>query len=292
VSANLQSLVELLTLEPIEQNLYRGQTEDLGWGRLYGGHVLAQALVAAANTAPPDRGVHSLHAYFLKPGDVSRPIIYDVDRIREGGTFTTRRVVAIQNGHAIFNLAVSFKIDEGGFSHQDQMPEVPSPESLKSDQERARAFADRLPGVLRERALAEQPFEFRMVSPILHEPFNPEPHPPHRMLWLRANGKVADDPALHRALLAYVSDFHFVTTALLPHGVGWLSPGLQIASIDHVMWFYDAFRVDDWLLYVMDSPVARGGRGLAHGRVFTRDGRLVVASAQEGLMRKRDAAKA
>ncbi len=291
MSADLASLIELLTLERIEENLFRGQAEDLGWGRLYGGHVLAQALVAAANTAPKDRAVHSLHAYFLRPGDVSMPIVYDVDRIRDGGSFTTRRVVAIQKGRAIFNLSTSFQILEKGFEHQDAMPDVPAPETLQTEQERARGFADRLPEILRERALAEQPFEWRMVSPILHEPFHPAPHPPQKLMWLRTNGRVADDPALHRSLLAYASDFGFVTTALLPHGATWLAPGLQIASIDHVMWFYDDFRADEWLLYAMDSPVARGGRGLARGRIFTRDGRLVAATAQEGLIRPRALAK-
>lgn len=287
MAAVLDALVKLLSLERIEENLFRGQAEDLGWGRLYGGHVLGQALSAATQTVPPDRLVHSLHAYFLKTGDVSRPIVYDVDRIRDGKSFTTRRVVAIQGGHAIFNLQVSFHKEEPGFVHQDPMPEAPPPESVPTDQDRMRSYLDRIPAHLRDRALAERPIEMRMVGPVPSDPIAPAPMPPHKLVWLKAAGTLPDDQGLHRWLLAYASDYGFVTTALHPHGVNWISPIMQIASIDHVMWFHAPFRMDEWLLHVIDSPAAGDSRGFVRGRVFTRDGRLVASTAQEGLMRRR-----
>jgi acyl-CoA thioesterase II len=283
----LDELVELLALERIEENLFRGQSQDLGWAAVFGGQVLGQALSAAVQTVPPQRHVHSLHAYFLRSGDVTKPIVYDVDRIRDGGSFTTRRVVAIQSGKAIFNLAASFQIIEPGFEHQDAMPEAPPPESCATEQDRARSYADKLPKQLRERVLAERPFEMRPVGPD-DDPFHPGPKPPARMIWFKTVGRLADDPALHRYLLAYASDHSLITTALLPHGITWLTPGMQIASLDHVMWFHQAFRVDEWLLYVLDSPAAHGARGLARGRVFTRDGKLVASIMQEGLLRKRE----
>ena len=290
-SPELAELVTLLALEPLERNLFRGQSQDLGWGTVYGGQVLGQALSAAAKTVPPDRAVHSLHAYFLRPGDVSRPIVYDVDRIRDGGSFTTRRVVAIQNGQPIFNLAASFHIDEDGFDHAEPMPEAPEPESLLNEEGRAATHAERLPKVLRERATRGRAFDIRPVGPI-DDPIHPPVRPAQRMIWLRTNGELSDDPALHRYLLAYASDWAFLTAALLPHGVTWMTPGMQIASLDHVMWFHRPFRVDEWLLHVIESPSAQGARGLARGRVISRDGRLVASTAQEGLMRNRATAKA
>ena len=292
MSTVLDELVQLLALEKIEENLFRGQSQDLGWGTVFGGQVLGQALSAAVQTVPPQAGkprqVHSLHAYFLRPGDVRKPIVYDVDRIRDGSSFTTRRVVAIQSGHAIFNLAASFQLDEPGFEHQDEMPEAPAPETLRTEQELAATVADRIPAPLRERALAERPFEMRPVD-IGPNPFErPIPKlPPKRMVWLRTSGRLPDDAALHRYLLAYASDHSFVTTSLLPHGVTWISSGMQIASLDHVMWFHRPFRVDEWLLHVIDSPAAHGARGLVRGRLFTQDGRLVASTAQEGLIRRR-----
>jgi acyl-CoA thioesterase II len=282
----LDDLVKLLALERIEENLFRGQSQDLGWGTVFGGQVLGQALSAAVQTVPSDRHVHSLHAYFLRPGDVTRPIVYDVDRIRDGSSFTTRRVVAIQNGRAIFNLAASFQKEEAGFEHQEPMPEAPPPESLKTDQERFAGLGDRLPKFARELATAERPIELRMAD-TADDPFQPQKRAPRRMVWFRAIAKLPDDPALHAYLLAYASDFSFVTTALLPHGVSWLTPGMQIASIDHVMWFHRPARIDEWLLYVIDSPSASGARGLARGLVYTQDGRLVASTAQEGLIRGR-----
>ncbi|MBX3226720.1 MAG: acyl-CoA thioesterase II [Labilithrix sp.] len=282
----LEDLVKLLALERIEENLFRGQSQDLGWGTVFGGQVVGQALSAAAQTVPKERHVHSLHAYFLRPGDVSRPIVYDVDRIRDGSSFTTRRVVAIQNGKPIFNLSCSFQKDEPGFEHQEPMPEAPPPETVKRDQDRFAAFADRLPAFVRERAVAERPIDLRIVGEE-DDPFLPNPKSARRMVWLKAAHALPDDPALHAYLLAYASDFAFVTTAMLPHGKTWLTPGMQVASIDHVMWFHRRLRIDEWLLYVMDSPAAQGARGLARGLVFTRDGALVASSAQEGLMRQR-----
>ena len=282
----LDELVELLALERIEENLFRGQSQDLGWGTVFGGQVLGQALSAAVQTVPPERHVHSMHAYFLRPGDVKKPIVYDVDRIRDGGSFTTRRVVAIQSGKAIFNLAASFQVEEAGLEHQDAMPEAPPPESCLTEQERARPYADKLPKELRDRVLSRHPFELRPVGPPEHA-FHPPPRAPHRMVWFKTIGRLPDDPALHRYLLAYASDHSLITTALLPHGITWLTGEMQIASLDHVMWFHQPFRVDEWLLYALDSPEAHGARGLARGRVFTQDGRLVASVMQEGLIRRR-----
>ncbi len=286
MSRVLDELVKLLALERIEEDLFRGQSQDLGWHTVYGGQVLGQALSAAVQTVPADRHVHSLHAYFLRLGDVTKPIVYDVDRIRDGGSFTTRRVVAIQNGKAIFNLAASFQLEEKGFEHHDAMPAVPPPESLPTEQDLARPHVDRFPDNLRARAIGERPFEHRPIEPD-EDLFAPPKREPTRMMWLRTVARLPDDPALHRYLLAYASDHALITTALLPHGVTWLSPGMQVASLDHVMWFHQPFRVDEWLLYVLDSPAAHGARGLARGRVFARDGRLVASVMQEGLLRRR-----
>jgi acyl-CoA thioesterase-2 len=282
----LDELVQLLALERIEEDLFRGESQNLGWGAVYGGQVLGQALSAAAQTVPKEREVHSLQAYFLRPGDVNRSVVYEVDRIREGGSFTTRRVVAIQGGHAIFNLAASFHTIEPGFEHQDAIPDVPPPESLPTEAERIERVAHKIPEALLEHLRRPRPFESRTTDPE-DDPIHPAPRAARRTMWLRTVGKLADEPALHRCLLAYASDNSFITTALLPHGVNWLTPGIQVASLDHVMWFHRPFRVDDWLLYVMESPTAQGARGLVHGRVFTRDGRLVVSTLQEGLIRER-----
>ncbi|HTE51736.1 MAG TPA: acyl-CoA thioesterase II [Kofleriaceae bacterium] len=282
----LDDLVTLLSLEKIEENLYRGQSQDLGWGTLFGGHVLGQALAAAGRTVPVERHVHSLHAYFLRPGDVSRPTVYDVDRIRDGTSFTTRRVVAIQSGRPIFNMSSSFQLVEQGLEHHEPMPDAPPPASLPTEQERAARLVDRLSPLVVKRATAQRAFEMRSTDPD-DDPFRPTPRPARRTVWLRTTGKLPDEPALHRYLLAYASDFSFVTTSLLPHGVSWLSPGMQIASLDHVMYFHEPFRCDEWLLYVMESPVAHGARGLVRGTFYTEDGRLVASTVQEGLIRQR-----
>jgi acyl-CoA thioesterase II len=282
----LDDLVSLLALERIEENIFRGQSQDLGWGTVFGGQVLGQALSAAARTVPADRHAHSLHAYFLRPGNVSAPIVYDVDRIRDGGSFTTRTVKAIQHGKPILNVSASFQTEETGFEHQDEMPAAPPPESLPTEQERVLAYADKLPAILRERATAARPFEMRTTDPDTN-PFQPVGRPAKRQLWVRAVDKLPDEPALHRYLLAYVSDFTFVTTALLPHGVSWLTPGMHVASIDHAIWFHRPFRCDEWLLHDIESTSASGGRGLVRGRIFTRDGRLVASTMQEGLIRQK-----
>jgi acyl-CoA thioesterase-2 len=286
MSAVLDELVKQLALEKIEENLFRGQSQDLGWGTVFGGQVLGQALSAAAQTVPAERHVHSMHAYFLRPGDVSKPIVYDVDRIRDGTSFTTRRVVAIQSGRAIFNLAASFQKVEDGFAHQDPMPAAPPPESLPTEQERILAHAAAFPEAIRQRLTAPRPFEMRMVE-APDDLFAPSPQPPERLVWLRADGRLGDDPAQHCYLLAWASDHAFLGSALQPHGVTWLTPGMHMASLDHVMWFHQPFRADEWLLHAIDSPAANGGRGLVRGRVFTRDGRLVASTAQEGLIRRR-----
>ncbi|MBC7793648.1 MAG: acyl-CoA thioesterase II [Clostridia bacterium] len=285
MNAVLDKLLQLLALERIEDNLFRGQSERWGSPTVFGGQALGQALSAAMYTLPASRHVHSLHAYFLRPGDVAKPIVYDVDRIRDGTSFTTRRVRAIQNGHAILALTASFQIEEPGFDHQDTMPEAPPPETCLTDIERVADELDRFPEAAHKYLTRERAFELRSTDP-KDDPFRPEPHPPKRMVWLRTSGKLPDEPALHRKLAAYVSDYAFLTTALCPHGYSWMAPEMQVASIDHSMWFHRPFRIDDWLLHVMDSPSANGARGLVRGQLFTRDGKLVASTAQEGLLRR------
>lgn len=284
--ATIEDLVRLLDLEQVDDNYFLGRSEDPGWGRLYGGHVLAQALSAAQRTVNDSRRVHSVHGYFLLSGDVSRPVLYEVDRIRDGGSFTTRRVVAMQGGKAIFHLSASFQAAELGLEHQDEMPEVPTPLAVPTYEEALLPYLSKLPGRLRTQAFGVRAFEVRPDEPA-SDPFAPTARPPHRNVWMRATGKVPDDPALHAALFTYISDYFFLGTALLPHGVSWMRPDMQVASLDHTMWFHADFRVDDWFLYSMESPRASGGRGLVRGRVFSPDGKLVVTSAQEGLIRKR-----
>lgn len=281
----LSDLIALLALERLDRDLFRGHSQDLGWGAIFGGQVLGQALSAAAQTAPEDRPVHSLHGYFLRAGDVRRPIIYQVDRLRDGKSFSTRRVVAVQEGVAIFSLAASFQVDEGGFEHQDEMPDVPAPEALLSERQMALAIADKLPESLRPIATAERPIEIRPVEP--RNPLRPVVAEPRRYAWYRAIDALPDSPALHRYVLAYASDFAFLGTSMDPHGVSWLSGGMHVASLDHSMWFHRPFRVDEWLLYSVDSPSASGARGLVRGQFFDRAGRLVASAVQEGLIRRR-----
>ncbi len=283
----LDALLSLLRLERIEENLFRGQSQDLGWGRVYGGQVLGQALSAAGQTAPPGRPVHSLHAYFLRAGDPSLPVVYTVDPIRDGRSFTTRRVVAVQKGKAILNLAASFQADEPGFEHADPMPEAPPPEGLLSSEQLAETWAKPLPEAWRKKATTVGPIEIRPVDPI--DPLQPRITGRSRQAWFRAIDALPDEDWVHRTLLAYASDFHFLTTTLQPHGVSWLTPGMQIASLDHAMWFHRPFRFDDWVLYQVHSPSASGARALAHGQFFDREGRLVASTTQEGLIRDRRA---
>ena len=282
----LDQLIEHLTLEPIEENLYRGQSVDLGWGTVYGGQVLGQALAAALNTVPAERAVHSMHAYFMRPGDVSRPIVYQVDRTRDGASFTTRHVVAIQHGQPIFDMSASFQKPEVGFEHASEMPQVDPPEMWPPEQERLRPLASKMPEFMRERILGERPIEFRVVNESDLTPGRADP--PRRFTWFKTVHALPDTPLLHQALLAYASDFGFITTALRPHGVPvWMQPMMQIASVDHAIWFHHPFRADEWLLHEMVSPWAGGARGFVTGRIFTRDGKHVASTAQEGLMRKR-----
>jgi acyl-CoA thioesterase II len=278
----LDDLIKVMTLERLEMNLFRGQSRDIGSPQVFGGQVLGQALVAATATAE-DRVVHSLHAYFLRRGDFNAPIVYEVDRALDGKHFSSRRVIAIQHGKQIFNLSASFQLPEAGLEHQNAMPEVPPPESLRDLESHYREILDQLPAGARRMLEQKRPFEFRPVAPQDH--LRREKSVPLKYMWFRAVAKLPDDEALHRCLLAYVSDFHLLDTALKPHGVSIASPKLVIASVDHAMWFHRNVRVDDWLLYAIDSPSASGARGFARGSVFARDGRLVASAAQEGLMR-------
>jgi acyl-CoA thioesterase-2 len=275
----LEDLLKVMTLERLEINLFRGESRDIGSPQVFGGQVLGQALVAATATIE-NRTVHSLHAYFLRRGDFNSPIVYEVDRAWDGKHFATRRVIAIQHGQQIFNMSASFQSSEQGLDHQMQMPEVPQPEQLPDLESLYRQNAP--PAVQR---LLEQrrPFEFRPVqAPDLT---GTEKREPRKLIWFKAVDTLPDDEALHRGLLAYASDFHLLDTSLRPHGIPLFSKKLVIASIDHAMWFHRTLRVDDWLLYAVDSPSASGARGFTRGSVFARDGRLVASSAQEGLIR-------
>ena len=278
----LEDLLKVLRLERIELDLFRGESRDIGSPQVFGGQVLGQALMAANGTVE-GRVVHSIHAYFLRRGDVNAPIVYEVDRARDGNHFSTRRVVAIQHGAQIFNMGASFQHLESGLDHRLDMPDVPPPESLLDLGEAYREAAPRLPARVRRLLERPGPFEFRPV-----EIFDGPPRTggaPRRHMWFRAGAPLPDDEALHRALLAYVSDFHLLGTALVPHGLTYATPDLVMASIDHAMWFHRPVRVDEWLLYATDSPSASQARGFARGSVFTRDGILVASTAQEGLMR-------
>ena len=286
MSKVLDELLSLLKLEKIEDTIFRGQSQDLGFGNVFGGQVIGQALSAAKQTVEEDRGLHSFHCYFLRPGNAHKPIVYEVDKSRDGRSFTTRRVVAIQNGKPIFNVALSFQQEEEGYDHQHPaMPDVTGPEELSSELDRVREIAHLIPESVREKFTCERPIEMRAVK--MPDLLKPEPMEPERHVWLRANGKLPDDLRVHKYLLAYASDFSFVTTALNPHGVNFWQPNMQVASIDHAMWFHRSFRMDDWLLYSMESPTAGGARGLARGQIFNRQGELVASTMQEGLIRKK-----
>jgi acyl-CoA thioesterase II len=286
MSYTVSDLLALLDLEPIEFNIYRGANRDVGTGRVFGGQVLAQALVAARRTVEDGREAHSLHGYFILPGDLHKPIVYFVDRLRDGRSFATRRVTAIQNGQAIFNLSASFHVPEEGFHHQSEMPQVTPPESLESELEMLREMSDRIPEQVRPVLTQDRPIDFRPVEP--SDPFRPLPRDPARHYWFRAVGSMPDSELSHQAVLAYASDYGLLGTALLPHGVSYRQPHIQAASLDHTIWLHRPFRVDEWLLYAMDSPVSCGSRGFARGSVYTRGGTLVASVAQEGLIRRVD----
>jgi acyl-CoA thioesterase-2 len=278
----LADLLHLLQLERIEDNIFRGESRDIGGDRVFGGQVLGQALTAASYTVD-GREVHSLHAYFLRPGDVGAPIVYDVDRARDGRTFSNRRVVAIQHGRPIFNMAASFQIPERGLEHQAPMPSVPGPDGLPDVREIPNDVLERVPEKMVRFLTHERPFEIRPVEPI--QLLDPAPAEPKRHAWIRSIAPLPDNPDLHRNLLAYISDYQLVGTATLPHEVSFVGGNLQMASLDHAMWFHRPFRIDEWLLYAMESPNASGSRGLALGRFYTADGRLVASTSQEGLIR-------
>ncbi len=281
----LKDLVNLLNLETLEDNLFRGESRDLGGKSVFGGQVISQAVVAASRTVET-AAPHSLHAYFLRPGDMSRPIVYEVDRIRDGRSFTTRSVQAIQSGKPILSMMISFQQPVRGLQHQADMPGVAAPEQLKSLSSYYEQWLDEAPSLptrMHAALTQELAIEFRPVDPF--NPLRPTPQAPAQAIWFRAAGKLPDDPLLHRCVLAYASDFHLLSTALRPHGKSWYSGMTAVASIDHALWFHRDLRVDDWLLYAMDSPTAQGARGLSRGLIYDHSGRLVASVVQESLMR-------
>ncbi|MDT8427907.1 MAG: acyl-CoA thioesterase II [Pseudomonadales bacterium] len=283
MNAQLTQLLQHLELEKLDENIYRSAHQNEGWGRVYGGQVLAQALLSANHTVPADRQPHSLHAYFLRPGDLKHPILFQVDRIRDGQSFTTRRVVAIQHGKAILNMATSFQIAEEGYSHQSTMPQVPPPEQCLSRQEMAEKFKDSMSAEMLARASKSFAIDLRHVEP--ENLIQPEKSDPVRSVWFRVNAELPEDYAQHAHLLAYASDMTLLQTCLRPHAQSLFDPKLQIASLDHAMWFHRPFRMDQWLLYAQDSPSAAAARGFNRGSIFTQAGELVVSVAQEGLIR-------
>lgn len=286
MSAALDELLSILDLEPLEHNLYRGLSPQVGWQRVFGGQVIGQALVAASRTVE-GRNAHSLHAYFLRAGDPAVPIIYEVDRIRDGSSFSTRRVVAIQHGHAIFSMAASFHREEQGLEHQMEMPDVPPPEDLPSEAELKAKLIAKVAEPVRAYWQAERPIEIRPVD--LSRYFTPKKQDPSQLVWIRATGDLGADLALHQCVLAYATDFTLLDTALIAHGRFVFDPNLMLASLDHAIWFHEPFRADEWLLYAQDSPSSSAARAFCRGTLFTHDGRLVASTAQEGLVRERRA---
>ena len=296
MSDGLNEVLEILNLERLEKNLFRGQSQDFGSGNVFGGQVLGQALIAAARTIKKESSsvAHSLHAYFLLPGDMKAPIVYDVDRIRDGRSFDTRRVRAIQHGRPIFNMSASFQRIEEGLEHQTSMPDVPGPEELLNEQQlRQQSVAlKKLPADVQKRFLRDRSVETRPIEQDIDSFFKPQKRKPESFYWLRADSKLPDDLEVHQALLAYASDMGLLGTSMRPHGISYMHPRFQAASLDHAMWFHRPFRIDEWLLYATDSPISAGARGFNRGSVYTRDGVLVASTAQEGLLRLHDKEKA
>ncbi len=285
MTGDIETLISILDLEQLEHNLFRGRGPQVGWQRVFGGQVVGQALMAATHTVE-DRNVHSLHAYFLRPGDPSVPIIYDVERIRDGGSFTTRRVVAIQHGRPIFSMSCSFQADEDGLIHQSiTMPDVPAPETLPDQQEVAQKMMERAPEGVRKYWSRRRPLEIRPVD--LGRYLHRDRAEPAHYLWVRVVEPLPDEPKLHACALAYLSDLTLLDSALVAHGRSVFDHDMQAASLDHAMWFHRPCRTDEWLLYVEESPSASGARGFTRGSLFSRDGRLVASVAQEGLIRVR-----
>ncbi|MBE8167932.1 MAG: acyl-CoA thioesterase II [Shewanella sp.] len=289
MSKALDNLLSLLSLEQIEMGLFRGQSQDLGFGHLFGGQVMGQALSAAKQTVPSNRRVHSLHSYFLRAGDHNKPVIYDVENMRDGGSFSARRVQAIQNGRPIFYMSCSFQELEVGFEHHDAMPDVKGPEGLMNQRQLAESMADKMPKALLDKFMADSPLEMRLVEP--SNPFSSKVTEPVRYVWLRANGNMPDNSCIHDYLLAYASDFNFLITAAQPHGVSFFTPGMRMATIDHSMWFHRNVNLNEWLLFSIESPNASGGRGFVKGQFFNQNGDLVASAAQEGLLRMTEEVK-
>ncbi len=279
----LQDLVNLLELEVIEDNLFRGESRDLGGKSVFGGQVLGQALMAAYGTVK-DQQAHSIHAYFLRPGDMQSDIVYEVERLRDGRSFVARRVHAVQHGRTIFSMIASFQTAEEGLEHQFEMPDVPSPEGLLTQVELRERWLPDCPEKLRSGFMRDLAIEFKPVEPT--NPFRPEPRPPVQHIWFRAAGELPDNDKLHRSVLAYASDFNLLGTAMRPHGVSWFNDKMAVASLDHALWFHRRFRADDWLLYSMDSPSSSGARGMSRGLIFNQAGELVASTTQESLMRQ------
>ncbi|BBL31656.1 acyl-CoA thioesterase II [Pantoea ananatis] len=285
MSQALENLLNLIHLEKIEEGLFRGQSEDLGLRQVFGGQVVGQALFAAKQTVPEDRVIHSFHSYFLRPGDSQKPIIYDVESLRDGKSFSARRVSAIQNGQPIFYMTASFQSPESGFEHQKSMPQVKGPDNLPNEQQMAQKMAHMLPEKLREKFIAERPLEIRPVQ--IHNPLRGHVDKPQRQVWIRANGTLPDDLRIHQYLLGYASDLNFLPVALQPHGKGFLESDMQVATIDHSMWFHRELNFNDWLLYSVESTSASGARGFVRGEFYNQQGELVASTVQEGVMRQR-----
>ncbi|PKH21365.1 acyl-CoA thioesterase II [Enterobacterales bacterium CwR94] len=285
MSQALTNLLNLLNLENLEEGLFRGQSEDLGLRQVFGGQVVGQALYAAKQMVPTDRIIHSFHSYFLRPGDSQKPIVYDVETLRDGHSFSARRVKAVQNGQPIFYMTASFQAPENGYEHQNAMPTVPGPEDLPSETDIAHQLAAYIPESVRDKFLADKPLEIRPVK--FHNPMKGHVDEPVRQVWIKANGEMPEDPRIHQYLLGYASDFNFLPVALQPHGKGFLEPGMQVATIDHSMWFHRPVDLNDWLLYSVESPSASGARGFVRGEFYNRDGALIASSVQEGVMRLR-----
>ena len=279
----LNQIIKTLDLEEIELNHYLAASPNEGWQRVYGGQVIGQALVAASRTVSPNRSAHSLHGYFLRAGDTTIPILYKVDRIRDGKSFTTRRVVAVQRGQAIFTMSISFQVDEGGLSHQFDMPKVPAPDSLPTEDELRREQAKSWPKEFQESFSGSSAIQVKPVDPV--DLLNPEPAQAMQRCWMRCGEALPDDPRIHQCVLAYLSDWSLLDTASRPHAVSFMQDNVQVASLDHAMWFHRPFRADEWLLYDQDSPSASGARGFNRGLIYNQAGELVASTTQEGLLR-------
>jgi acyl-CoA thioesterase-2 len=279
----LNKIIETLDLEEIELNHYLATSPNEGWQRVYGGQVIGQALVAASRTVSTDRSAHSLHGYFLRAGDTDIPILYKVDRIRDGKSFTTRRVVAVQRGQAIFTMSISFQVDEGGLNHQFDMPDVPGPDDLQTEDEIRQVQSKNWPKEFQDSFSGSSAIQVKPIEPI--DLLNPKPAEPVQRCWMRCGDKLPDDPRIHQCVLAYLSDWSLLDTATRPHAVSFMQDNVQVASLDHAMWFHRPFRADEWLLYDQDSPSASGARGFNRGLIYNQSGELVASTTQEGLVR-------